>query len=64
VLDGFLHHFLHRRVGNIHGGFHLDNLLRAGPGVARQDVQDAVGVDLKLDADARDAFGRGLRNQG
>ena len=33
---------------------------RAGFGVAREDVQDAVGVDLKLHADARLAFGRAL----
>ena len=60
MLDGFLDHLLHVGIVDIDGGFHFHDFLLAGFDVAREDVEDAVGVDLELHADARHAFGRGL----
>ena len=54
VFDGFFNHLLHGSIVNVHRGFHFDDFLFAGGDVAGEDVENAVRVDFKLHADARD----------
>ncbi len=63
VLERILQHFLDGFVAHIDGAGDLHGSLLAGLGVAGEDVEDAVGVDLELHADAGLAFGRGLEFQ-
>ena len=58
VFDRFLHHFLHLSIVHIHRGFHLHDFLSAGLHIARQDVENAIRIDFKLHAYARDPFRR------
>ena len=57
VLDARCDHFLDGFIGDIDGALDPDDFFDAGFYVARENVEDAVGVDLELDADA----GLGLR---
>ena len=61
VLERVEQHPLDLVVGQAVGRLHLDRLLDVGPQLARRDAEDAVGVDLKLHLDARQA-GRHRRN--
>ena len=60
VLDGGFDHGLHLLVGEAVGRLHVDRLLFAGAGIARGDVQDAVGVDQEANFDAGEAGGHGV----
>ena len=64
VFDGLFHHALDFGVGHVHGRFHLHDLLRAGLQVAGEDVEDAVGINLELHADARDSTRGALEGDG
>ncbi len=63
MLDARCDHFLDGLVGDIDGALDLDDFFDAGFHVAGEDVEDAVGVDLELDADAGLAFGRGFEGE-
>jgi hypothetical protein len=60
MLDGIFNHLLHGGVIDIDGGFHFDDFLLAGFGVAGENMQDAAGVDLELHSDPRDTLGGAL----
>ena len=59
VLDRLGDHLLHVLVAHIDRAFELHDFLVAGLHVARENAEDAIGVDLELHADARHALGRG-----
>ena len=54
-------HRFHCFIGNIHRTFQFDGFFLSRFGVAPQNAQDPVCIDLKLHADTRNAFGRDLK---
>ncbi len=58
VFNGFFDHLLDFLIAHIHGRLYFHDGLLPGLDVASQYLQDAVGVDLELDTDARDPLGR------
>ena len=63
VLDALRDHLLDGLIGDIDGALDAEDFLEAGFYIARKDVEDAVGIDLELDANARLALGRGLEGE-
>ena len=60
VIERFGNHRFHRFIGNIHRTVNFHDFLPAGPGVAREHVQNSIRIERKLHAHPRHAFGGGL----
>jgi hypothetical protein len=63
MFERITQHFLHGFVAHIHGAAHLNALLRARFRIAREHVEDAVCIDLKLHTDASVALWRRLEGE-
>jgi hypothetical protein len=64
VFHGFLDHLLHGGIVHIHRRFYFGDRFLAGLNITSQGVKNAVGINLELHSDSRNASRGGMEIDG